>query len=67
MIPEENVKDLAEIGENLRSHPTTMPARAWTTCQDRDAAHTEADRGGGGGRAAAVPPAGSSEVERVTD
>jgi ATP-dependent Lon protease len=66
VIPEENVKDLAEIGEDLKTHLKIMPASRMDDVlkiamqrMPKPIAVEEV-------APAAVPPAGSSEAERVT-
>jgi ATP-dependent Lon protease len=67
VIPEENVKDLAEIGEDLKTHLKIMPASRMDDVLKialqrlpKPIAVEEVAAPG------AVPPAGSSEAERVT-
>ena len=67
VIPEENVKDLAEIGEDLKTHLKIMPASRMDDVlkialqrMPKPIAVEEV------APSAAVPPAGSSEAERVT-
>jgi ATP-dependent Lon protease len=67
VIPEENVKDLAEIGENLKTHLAIMPASRMddvlkNALQRMPKPIAVEDVAAPG----AVPPAGSSEAERVT-
>jgi ATP-dependent Lon protease len=66
VIPEENVKDLAEIGEDLKTHLEILPASRMDdvlkVALQRIPLPITVDEVA----AAAVPPAGAGEAERVT-
>jgi len=66
VIPEENVKDLAEIGEDLKTHLAIMPASRMDDVLKIALQRLPMPIAMDEVAPAAVPPAGAGEAERVT-